>query len=103
VPAAFPLRSHCPLLLPPLLLPPLLLPPLTLPPDRHADNFSVEDKKSARELTKSCNLNLAATHLKLGAHAAAGKAADQVGAGAESAGRWVPGRSMCAAGGGAGA
>ena len=66
---------------------------LLLPLNRHADNFSVEEKKAARELSKSCNLNLAAAHLKLGAHAAARKAADQVGAGAEGAGGVVPGRS----------
>ena len=54
---------------------------MSFTPCRHADNFSTDEKKAARELTKSCNLNLAAAHLKLGAHAAARKAADKVGAG----------------------
>ncbi|PSC75187.1 peptidyl-prolyl cis-trans isomerase FKBP62-like [Micractinium conductrix] len=44
----------------------------------HDDNFSSDEKKQARDVKKSCNLNLAAAHLKLNAPIAARKAADKV-------------------------
>ncbi|KAL4419972.1 hypothetical protein ABPG75_007070 [Micractinium tetrahymenae] len=42
------------------------------------DQFSADEKKAARDIKKSCNLNLAAAHLKLGNAAEARKAADKV-------------------------
>ncbi|KAL4420120.1 hypothetical protein ABPG77_000291 [Micractinium sp. CCAP 211/92] len=42
------------------------------------EQFSADEKKAARDIKKSCNLNLAAAHLKLGNPAEARKAADKV-------------------------
>lgn len=42
------------------------------------EQFSTDEKKAARDIKKSCNLNLAAAHLKLGNPVEARKAADKV-------------------------
>lgn len=46
---------------------------------RYDEQFSADEKKAARDIKKSCNLNLAAAHLKLDNPAEARKAADKVG------------------------
>ena len=47
-------------------------------PIEHDDQFSVEEKRRAREIKKGCNLNLAAAELKLGQHKAAVASCDKV-------------------------
>lgn len=47
-------------------------------PIEHDEQFSVEEKRRAREIKKGCNLNLAAAELKLGQHKAAVASCDKV-------------------------
>ena len=44
----------------------------------HDDQFSTEEKKASADIKKSCNLNLAATHLKVNDSREARKACSKV-------------------------